>query len=85
MVAHAAALKRRRLTGAGQQVGQAAAGPECGDVVGGPIGIRPALAVAGDQPVHQPRVVVGQRLVVEPKAAQRAGPDVGDENVCATD
>ena len=42
VVAHPAALERRRVAGPGQQVRQARPRPERGDVVGGPVGVGPA-------------------------------------------
>ena len=56
MVTHAAPLERRGVARSGEQVGHAGAGPERGDVIGGAVGVRPGLAVAGDQPINEPRV-----------------------------
>ena len=62
------------------------AGPERGDVVGGAVGVGAALAVPGDQAVDQR---AGCRAATDsksrPSRAQRAGPDVGEENVCAAE
>ncbi len=49
VVPHAAALERRGVPGAGEQVGQARAGPERGDVVGRPVGLGSGHSVSGDQ------------------------------------
>ncbi len=62
-------------------MGQARPGPERGDVVGGPVRVGPLEAVAGDQPVDQPRVGRGHRVEVHADPAQRAGTDIGDEHV----
>jgi hypothetical protein len=40
-----------------------------------------ALAIAGDRSVDQARVALGQRLVVEPEEAQRAGAEILDDDV----
>ncbi len=85
VVAHSAALKRRRLTGAGQQVRQARSCPERRDVVGRPVGVRPPLAVAGDQAVHQAGIARRHRLEVQTRALQRGGTHIGEENVCAAE
>ena len=82
VIAHATPLERRGVTGAGQQVRQACSCPERRHVIGRAVGIRPALAVSGDQSIHQSRVVRGHRREVQADACERAWTDVGQEIVC---
>ncbi len=46
------------------------------------VGVGSSRAVAGDQPVDQPRIPCGQCLEVEPDAFERCWPQIGEENVC---
>src|SRR6185437_11483738 len=64
---------------------EAGPGPERGDVVGGAVGVGSALAVSGYQAVHQAGIVSGHRVEIQSRAAQRGGPDVGEENICAAE
>ncbi len=65
VVSHAAPLKRRCVTGTGQQVRHPRARPERSDVVGGAVGVGSRVAVTGDEPVYQARIGGGHRLEVQ--------------------
>ena len=85
VVAHAAALERRLAAGCRQQAGDATARPERGDVVRGAVAVVAGHAEAGDDRVHEPRVVRAQRLEVEPEPLERVEADVREEDVGAVD
>ncbi|EPQ44449.1 hypothetical protein MMSP_0209 [Mycobacterium sp. 012931] len=81
MVPHAAALKRRRVPGPGEQMREATARPEGRHIIGGAIGVGPGLSVPGDEPVDEAWVAIGHRSEVEPQPSQRRRAHVGDENI----
>ena len=81
VVAHPAALERQLAARRGEQVGDAGARPERGDVERRLVGIRSFAAETGDVAVHEPRVAGQQRHVVEAEAGQRRAAHVRDEHV----
>ena len=85
VVAHAAPLERRRPAGLGEEVGDAGAGPERADVVGGPVALGPVEAEAGERAVDQARVAVRQCVPVEAEPLESGQPHVGEEDVSAVD
>ena len=65
----------------GQLDGQAGAGPEGPDVVGGAVAVLAAQAVAADAAVDEARMAGDRGRRLEPEAVERVGAQVGEEDV----
>ena len=69
-----------RLTGAGEQRGDARRTLD-EIVIGGPSGIRPALAIPREAHINEPRVAPAQDLLAEIEPMDRGGPHIVNEDV----
>ncbi len=85
VIPHGAALVGRVAARRRQRRGDAGARPEGADVVGRPVAVGAALAVAGDARVDEARVAGAQPRVVETERLEDLRPHVGHEHVRAVD
>ena len=81
VVPDAAAGVERHALAVGQLDGQARAGPEGADVVGGAVAVLAAQAVPADAAVDEARMAGHRGRGLEPEAIERVGAQVGEEDV----